>query len=431
LKRVLLVTYAWPPRGGAGLYRPLKWAKYLPDNGWAVTVLTPGNGPASLTCDPDLGRLPGVEVVEVPYRTWRPVRSAMAAGLAPSVPAAVARPAGRVAGLKRFVSDVLDTPDDLWPWVSPAVSAIAPRVAAGEFAAVISTSPPESVHLVASRLTRQYGLPWVADLRDPWTLDHYRSRPGWKRQLLGLMERRVLRRASALVTATDRQLDELHGFLGWAKPADRHIWNGFDPADFPPPQVPATGPFTLVYSGKLHPQHQDPTGVLQAVALLRQRRPLTPATFHLRFRVYGRDLPPIMATAQALGVADLVGVEPPLSTAGALSEQQSATALLLMGWQAENRFRVMPLKTFDYLGSGRPILCYGRPIDPPGRIVGMCEAGKVVETPEAAADALAAWYDEWLKTGTVVSQADHATMTQFDRRAQTAVLASLLDEISR
>jgi glycosyltransferase involved in cell wall biosynthesis len=286
------------------------------------------------------------------------------------------------------------------------------------------------VHFVAARLAKRFSLPWVADLRDPWTHDHYRSRPGWKRVLLAALERKTLPQADALVTATDRQLDELHQFLRHAQAADQVIWNGFDPADFPPVESPTDGPFTLVYSGKLHPQHQDPAGLLQGLALLRQRRNLTAAGFRLRFRVYGRDLPPIQATSEALGIADLVEVLPAIPTADALREQQTASVLLLMGWQAENRFRVMPLKTFDYLGAGRPVLCYGRPVDPPGRVISQCQAGQVVETPEDVADVLAAWLDEWQATGTVARHADSLAMAHFDRREQTAALARLLDQVS-
>ncbi len=427
VKRVLLITYNWPPRAGVGMTRPWKWASFLPRHGWEVVVLTPEGAPCQIACDPDLGNLPGVEVLPVPFRTWRRQRS--------SAPPVGHEPAPRrtgqapVAAWKKVAHEILAMPDDLWPWYGPAVAAARRRLAQGDIHAIVSTSPPETVHLIARRLQQDFRLPWVADLRDLWSLDHFRARPPWKLAILRAWERRILSRADGLTTVSADWLAAEGNLL---RPGPAHqlvIPNGFDPEAVAAVAPTAFAPFTVLYSGKLHGRHQDPRPLLEAVALLHTRHQLTASQFQVVFYLYGADQPDLAGMAADMGISHLIRLEAPVGPQTILAHQAGAHVLLLVTWQGQNQKGWFSAKVYDYLGAGRPILCQGDPDEAVCRMVTETGAGYAATAPEDLARRLDGWFTTWKTTGHLSLNVPEAALAPYTRQYGTAQLASLLDSL--
>jgi glycosyltransferase involved in cell wall biosynthesis len=345
----------------------------------------------------------------------------------PARPAAV----GTRAGWRQIVSEIFDTPDELWPWAFPALAAARQRLAQGDIQAVLTTSPPETVHLIGRQLQREFALPWVADLRDLWSYDHFRQRPGWKLALLRQLERRLLNRADALVTVSPGFLETERQLLQPGPSRQVIIGNGFDLEEQAAAVPTPYDRFTLLYGGKLHRQFQDPRPVLQAIAELRRRRRLEATTFQAVFHLYGAAQPDLAGMAAELGIADLVRVLPPVDPQTIVSHMRGAHALLFVHWGGSNSKGWFSGKIYEYLGAQRPILCQGDPNHDVCRMLSDLQAGVVSESPDVLADGLERWFDEWQRTGTVQPPISEDQLYPMSRQHGTTQLADLLDSLVR
>ena len=422
--RILLVTYYFPPSGGAGVQRPTKWVRYLPAHGVAPTVLTvragayPHLDPAMAADVPD-----GVPVV----RTPAPDPFALYGRLTGrSRDEAVSARTHRVGAddafgerVARWVRANVFVPDARVGWVPFAVRAARRLHRAAPFDAVVTTGPPHSAHLVGRALARR-GVPWLADFRDPWADIHYvgalaRSARADARDRA--LEASVLSEARAVVTVSEplaRRLRERLATLGADTPV-HVVRNGFDPADVNGPAPPVrTDRFEIVYTGTLF---GTPTALLDALA--------DEPRAHLR--IVGTVPDELAGAVAARGLGARVTVEPTVPHADAVALMRSAALLLLTieaAWSYADA--VVPGKTYEYLASGRPVLGLG----PPGEaadILTSTGAGRMLDPNDGPAvrAALAAHVEAWA-AGAPVAGAPPSALAPYDRRAQAGELAHLL-----
>lgn len=355
--RLLVVTYYFPPSGGAGVQRPTKWTKYFPEHGVEPVVLTVRAGAyPALDTSLDADVPPGTRVVRTaapdPFgmygRLTGRTRGEAVAARTGTVGASAALPE-RAA---RWIRANLFVPDARVGWVPFAVRAARQLHAAAPVDAVLTTGPPHSAHLVGRSLSRRLGLPWVADLRDPWTDIHYAGSLGRTRlaeRLDARLEASVLREATALVTVTAPLQSAFSARAG--RPVAL-VRNGFDPADFRGP-APPDEPFGVLYTGTLY---DVPHALLGAMQRLRAEGLDVP------FRIVGAAPDALRAAADARGVADLVRVEPPVPHDQAVALMRASAVLLLTVEAWSYAAGVVPGKTYEYLAAGRPVLGIG-PVD--------------------------------------------------------------------
>ena len=203
-KRVLVVSYYWPPSGGGGVQRWLKFAKLLPEFGWDPIVVTPSNPDVPVT-DPSLSRdvHDGVDVWSFPV--WEPTRALSKFGLQGNTSRLGADPSSSPSLASRLVKWVrgnVFVPDARVGWVKPTTRKVLARLRHEPVDLIVTTGPPHSMHLIGLALKRATGLPWLADFRDPWStmdyLDDFGLGPR-ARRLIAKMER-------AVVTSADRIL---------------------------------------------------------------------------------------------------------------------------------------------------------------------------------------------------------------------------------
>lgn len=423
--RVLVVTYYFPPSGGAGVQRPTKWVRYLPAHGVAPTVLTVRAG-AYPHLDPAMAAdvPPGVLVV----RTPAPDPFALYGRLTGRSRAdAVAARTHRVGDseawlerLARWVRANVFVPDARVGWVPFAVRAARRLHARTPFDAVVTTGPPHSAHLVGRHLARAHGVPWVADFRDPWTDIHYVGALGRGARAEARdrrLEASVLAEADALLTVSEPLARRLRERAG-ATPV-HVVRNGFDPADFAGPSpVPRADAFEIAYVGTLF---ATPASLLDALA--DEPRAV--------LRILGTVPDDFGAAVATRGLGRRVTVEPPVPHGEAVAAMRRAHLLLLTveaAWSYADA--VVPGKTYEYFASGRPVLGLG----PPGEaadLLAAAGAGAMLAPDDAPAlrAALGAHVDAWAR-GTPLAGAAPDRLGPYDRRAQAGVVAEVLRDVA-
>ena len=404
--RVLVLAYYFPPYGGGGVQRTLKLVKYLPRHGFDPIVVTsrPGNYPL---LDATLSRDVPPETVVLRARS-APTRFVRwkAEGLL------------RRLGLPVEPAAVLGWPDEMVGWLPGAVYQAVRAVHRYRPDAVLSTAWPVTAHVAALAVHRLTKLPWVADFRDPWSLN-----PHVQRGLVPLarggamLEREVTRRAAAVVV-----VDKSVELLG-IEPGDPRlvvVRNGVDPDDLPPAGVvSAPERFRLSYVGSLYGS-RDAAPVLAALRRLVERGSIAQDTFELR----------LVGDAGVSRDRDGAGI--PVTRTGyvdhleALREMAGASALL---FYAPPGSRGSSGKIYEYLASGRPVLCVASSDSLARRLVEDLGAGPCVDPgdPHGIATAIERLVDAW-RDGTlsVDPRVRGEALRRFSRDALAGELAAVL-----
>jgi glycosyltransferase involved in cell wall biosynthesis len=402
-RRVLVLAYLFPPLGGAGVQRTLKFVRYLEPLGWAATVVTtrskhyPAHDESLLEEIPASARI--VRTPAVPVARWL--------SLAPY----------RLR-LKRLYA-YLTWPDGGIGWL-PFALVVAIREARRDRPDVIySTSTPQGGHLAALVTNRITGIPWVADFRDEWAADAFRAdQPRTLARLAKHAERAITSHASRVVVAAD--YFQLEG-LPVDDPRRVVIVNGVDEADLPETAEPPSDRFVLSYVGTIY-GIRDPSPALRALARLVARGDVDGD--RVEVRLVGSMWLEGFAAPAGLRVIQTGYVD----HARAVREMCSATALLLYVPGAS----LAPSgKLFEYLASGRPILCLAGDANLASRLVREWSAGVVADPHDEGAieDALLALWHRWQGRG-LPHQADvrSRTLDRFSRRATAERLSEVFEE---
>ena len=211
MKRVLIISYYWPPTGGSGVQRWVKFARYLPAEGWQPVIYTPEN-PEQLAVDASLeAEVPAeAEVIRrrivEPYEMYKKLlRKSGHSKEAVEVNPVNAQNKSTLQKIAMWIRGNLFRPDPRCLWIGPSVRYLKKYLAEHPADLIVSTGPPQSMHMIGRKLAAETGLPWIADFRDPWTKIFYfkhlsmtRATERWHEK----MERRVLDEATAVVAVS-------------------------------------------------------------------------------------------------------------------------------------------------------------------------------------------------------------------------------------
>ena len=431
IRRLLLITYYFPPSGGSGVQRALKFAKYLPEAGWQPTVLTVRTGEALYPdLDPSLEReVPAALQVER-TKAWDPYALyARLVGKEKSDVVSVGFTGTTQPGWKqkvaRWIRANVFLPDARVGWVPFALRRGRELLEEGGYEAVFTTGPPHSAHLIGRFLAPRFKLPWVADFRDPWTeIDYADELPvtDVARWLDSALERSVLREASAVTVVTPSWRRDLERRVGARYQV---ICNGYDPADFTG-EVDPDPEFVVGYLGNLN-EARSPTALWQALGEME-------AAVHmpgLRVRFIGNVDPAALAGARRHGVEELVDVRPYVPHDEAVREMQRSSVLLLLINRAANRMGIIPGKVYEYVAAGRPVLGIGPPEGDAAAVLRDVGAGSMVdfEDVEGVKHFLIEKYQAWAE-GRALSGASPEAAQAYSRKAQTGELAALLHKLA-
>jgi glycosyltransferase involved in cell wall biosynthesis len=367
--KVLFVSYSFPPDAEVGGKRIARFCRYLPEFGVAPAVLTVQER-FYRRSDGSFAIPPGVEVIRtgalknplVWYEAvsrFRPAKNGQTAGRQSAFD-----DRGRSGFYETFRRNVLlavQTPDRYWGWYWHAVRAGIAFVRRQGVPVIISSGPPWTSHLVARGIKRKTKVAWIADFRDPWTLNSWRRRlPNWLERFDQHLERTVVAETDRVVCTTDGIADNFRAKYHELPPEKFvTITNGID-GEYSVPTVNATNARRhLVHLGSLYGDRRlRPT--LQAILQLISSSKLDPAAIRASFagaidQKVLDEAKTELSALQQLGVINLCGLLPYQEAQNMLA---SADLLLLI--QGENRDAV-PAKFYEYLVTRKPVLTLAKP----------------------------------------------------------------------
>lgn len=328
--------------------RLVKFAQHLPRFGWEMVVLAPKDAPGGARWE---GEVPRGEVIYTGYADiFGPLRK-RAAHLA--VPREHLGPV-RGRSLKNFLAWTLNEfvaiPDSRIGWYKKALREGVRRVKKGDIAVIYSSSPPETTHLIARAIHRRTGVPWVAELRDLWTQNPFYRRSFLRLQVERYLERRVLREADAIISVTKGWCKQLSEVVGRSVILVR---NGFDPDDFLSVRPKRFSKFTIVYTGTMYYPYQDPSPLLEALKSLVSDGIVPKENMEVIF--IGTDISPLKELLKGPVVSEMVSSIPKVSYFESIAIQKGADVILLLLSKTSGPGH-LPLKLYEAVGSGRPIL---------------------------------------------------------------------------
>jgi glycosyltransferase involved in cell wall biosynthesis len=433
--RLLVITYYWPPSGGAGVQRCLKWVKYLPSLGVEPTVLTVDADQATYPVRDEslLHEVPAsVRVIRTPTREPFGSYQKLTGRAVPHGGFANEGTPSLTQKALRFVRGNLFIPDPRRGWNAYALAAVEKLLAQGEkFDAVLTSSPPHSTQLIGLELQKKHSLHWLADLRDPWTDIYYTKdlhRTAAASWLDAHYESQVLRRADAvLVTSPETERLFRRKLPDLAKGKIVVLPNGYDEPDFQGESAPPTDCLRITHTGTITARYRI-ENLLRAVADCAQRYPAVP----LRLRFVGQVDAGIRAQVAAAGLAEATEFLPFVPHKQSVTYLLSSSVLLMAIPDVALNKGILPGKVFEYLAAHKPVLCVG----PAG-----CDADVVLRETGAG---LALPYDDYeLMRSTLAQLAERwqlnpnldlpasPAVARYSRRGQATRLAELVLAASR
>ena len=426
MKRVLVITYYWPPAGGSGVQRVAKFCKYLPRFGWEPVVLTVREG-TYFAMDPSLEKdlchireVHKARSVELHRITGR-------AGDGKSN-ASLLSPKGTL--LRHFLELArlnLLIPDARIGWYPNAVHMGQRVCKTNRIDLIFSSCPPFTTHLVAKRIRNKCRLPWVADFRDPWVEQAcYNTvfRNIITFELNKRLELSVLKTADVVVTVGKKMRDLLASKA--SRPRIETITNGYDEADFSGHENPSSTFFYLSYFGTLH-DTQKPEPFFKALSTLSSSHKAFNRDFRIRFvgnissetlrkvnTMFGREQ---WSWIKYLEHEEMIRM---------LQEEQ--VLVLLVNRVPHNRL-IITGKIFEYLRTGNPVLGIGPEDSEASDILKETGAGQMFDYADTdrTADFILSQYEKW-KEARLKGAGRH--FPKYERVSQTAMLADLFDQLA-
>ena len=441
MKRVLIITYYWPPSGGSGVQRWVKFAKYLPKEGWQPVIYTPEN-PELTTIDKTLAAEipPEAEVVKThifePYGIYRKL---MGKGSSTDLKALTSagsdgNEVNPVNGGKKswkqklslYIRGNFFIPDPRIMWVRPSVKFLKSYLKKHPVDAIVSTGPPQSMHLIGLELSKATGLPWLADFRDPWTKIFYfkhlelTHRSEAKHQAL---EKKVVDGATRVIAVSPMVKKDFEAIT--STPVEL-ITNGFDEEDFNDP-FEADEYFNITHTG-LFASDGDPEILWKVLAAKCQEDKEFQKL--LRIRLVGKTDQEIVNSIETAGLGPNLVNLGYQSHEVAVREQRNASVLILPLRKEPEYEAVLPGKLFEDLASRRPILGIGQMDGAMAQVVRNTGSGIVYDWEDE--EKIRRWIDfswEEFKNHELLDNATDISM--YSRRRLTKRLVSLLEEITK
>ena len=381
--KVLVITYYWPPSGGAGVQRALKFVRYFPEFGIEPIVLTVDPGKASYpVLDETLSKdIPsGVRVVTTDsFEPLNILSSMMGKKNVPYGGFANANKESKTQKILRWIRGNFFIPDARVGWVKYATKAAIRLIETEKITHVLISSPPHSSQLIGLQLKKQFPhLKWIADMRDPWTDIYYYKDLLHTSIAAGKdarMEKQVLETADEIIVVSDAIRRSFAAKSDKVNSSKIHVIpNGYDEADFPDGILPASDAFTISYVGTMADTYR-PEVFFEVLMELIRKYP----DKNIRFRFVGNAPWTLKKQADDYGLEPYCHWQGHVTHEEAIRQMKSSNMLLLIIPDAPGAEGILTGKLFEYIGAGRPILGIGPVNGDAAKILRECGAGEMFD----------------------------------------------------
>ncbi len=429
LKKVLIVTYYWPPAGGPGVQRWLKFAKYLPDFGFAPVIYTPEN-PSYPLIDETLTKEVPENLTILKTKIWEPYQIAEKFSKSNKKFKGGQFDVGKnqsfVSKLSIFIRGNFFIPDARKFWVKPSIQFLKHYLTEHHIDTIVTTGPPHSLHLIGLGLKKQLpDLKWIADFRDPWTeisyYEHLKLTTASDKKHRQL-EKSVFENADLTLATSYTDAENFR-----KKGADAFcVTNGFDKSESlgENDETPKSK-FTLSYVGVLE-QLRNPENLWKVLIELCKKYPDFAEDFQLKF--VGRVDDKILNGIENSVLKNNILNRGYLAHEQSVKEMANSDLLLITNFPNESSKGIIPGKLFEYLATGKQIISFGPTDADVETILNKTKSGKHFDYTEIApiSDFIFLLYKDW-KSGKSIENS--ANINEFSRKELTRQLAGLLTKL--
>lgn len=428
-KKVLIITYYWPPSGGSGVQRWLKFTKYLRDFNWEPVIYTPEN-PETPVEDNSLFRDIPEGITVLKKRIWEPYsfykkflgqkeEDKIQTGFLTEK-----KKPKRKEKISVWIRGNLFIPDARKFWIRPSVKYLTTYLKKNPVDIIISTGPPHSMHLIALGLKKRLNIPWLADFRDPWTnIDFYKDllltpRADNKHKKL---EQSVLKEADSLIVVGSTLKKEYEN-LGAEKVSV--ITNGFDQDDYKDDDICLDKKFSILHVGTIT-YSRNPKDFWSVLSELVNE--LQDFADDLEIKLIGKTDLSVDENIAKLDLQKFVRKKNYLPHKEAIQEQQKSHVLFLSINNTQNAKGIITGKLFEYLAARRPVLAIGPTDGDVAEILNITNAGRISGFGENTRlkNHILALYHNYKKGKLQINAGD---VSKYSRKNLTEELVKLLNE---
>ena len=438
-KKLLIVSYAFPPANGSGAVRVGTMAKYLSEFGWEPVVLTVDKNPhfpptlpvgldeASIVRTPSFYLNPFLNY----YRFYSQSNDSISKLPPASSPrrAFYHRPSPLIRLVVNLVKQVPIIHNLLFEpvgWYFYGIKEGLKLLSRGDISVIFSSCPPRISHLIAARLHHKTKIPWVAEHRNLW-VDPQSNKNRFYRFWETKVEKKVMKGCRTLITISEftvKQLVDIHS------KNIAVILTGFDEQEYLG-DVPVVSKFTITSTGSISSDRRSPEMFFQAMAQLQEEGKISSDNFELRL-YGGSSLWALLPLIKKHRIEELVNIYGFVPFKESIRKQRESVVLLLLERDNSLAQHIYPGKVFEYLGASRPILVTGYRGGVIDNLLKQTGAGILVNQVEEVKRVLLLWLEEWQREGTITSywNPDGNIIKRYTRREGARKLAQSLNEAS-
>jgi len=357
-KKVLIILYYWPPAGGPGVQRWLKFVKYLPEFNIEPIVYCPSN-PNYPIIDKSLkDEIPnGITVISQPIQEPYRFAKLLSKKSYKSISSGVIPKRKRQSLVERlmlFVRGNFFVPDARKNWVNPSVAFLSDYINKNVIDTIITTGPPHSLHLIGLHLKQSLNIKWVADFRDPWTTIGYHKSlklMNFAKKKHNQLEQKVLNTVDEIIVTSNHTKNE---FSLKSKQPIKVITNGYDNNSVAINSK--DDKFTISHIGSLLSE-RNPLVLWEVLSELVSENQLFANAFQLNFIGIVSDA--IINTVKSFGLINHLNILGYVNHDKAIEFQKKSQLLLLIEIDSEDTKAIIPGKLFEYMISETPIIAVG------------------------------------------------------------------------
>lgn len=365
MKKVLIITYYWPPVGGAGVQRWLKFSKYFRQYGWEPIIYTPSNPDFPIFDETLLNDVPqNITVLKTPinepYNFYRKIMGKKKTETVNQGFLSEGKENSFLQSLMIWIRGNFFIPDARKFWIKPSITYLSNYIKQNKVDAIISTGPPHSMHLIAMGIKQKFNIPWIADFRDPWTQIDFYSQLRLSKYADAKhkkLEKKVLSLANKIVTVSNSCASDLSAIAG--RKVDV-VTNGFDTDDFAPIAIGSDksllNGFLFHHTGALN-KDRNPITLWKVLGDLSNENADFKRDLKLKFT--GKTDSVVFESLKNVGLQNNFEKTDYLSHNEVVKLMIQSPMLLLPLNNTPNNKGVLSGKLFEYLAAKRPIFGVG------------------------------------------------------------------------
>lgn len=422
MKKVLLITYYWPPAGGPGVQRVLKFAKYLPKYGWEPVVLTVDDGEYPAIDESLLNEIShSLKVYKTrsfePFSFYKKLSGKK--GNLPTHILSSSKDEKFVDRIAKWIRTNLFLPDARIGWYFQLVKKGKEIIEKENIDLILSSSPPHSLQLATKKLAAVTGKKWVADFRDPWTdgfWQKYLPRTKFAVDYDLKFEKSVLENVDHIITVSEG-FKEL--FLRKVKKNITVITNGYDEVDFHNIQQRPNDKFIITYTGSLRTS-QIPVNFFRALQELKMEGKID----KLRLQFIGTQHPELSSLLVNYNLKDITESKNYVQHNTLMEYVLNSTILLLLIPNTKDNKGIIPAKFFEYIGSKNYVLSFGPEESDVGQIINKYKCGSIHTFEDNPKDIILKLYNKWINGDSL--SVPNETINEFTRENLTKKLSQTL-----